>query len=368
MSTKDRASQEDRVDDPTVGARQPGGSTDSLVKFIRTKGTPVAGRFRNKADRIAETVWDLELACEGAFSLIRRTAQNDWGKWSAALARACSVFLRKMVIGERNDSATRLLEDNVIRSYGIDFHRLRRVPAERRTLELAMSIQGGRMVVTKLDEATGRPEATQSLPIAPLALKIAIEWPLPGAATWTAAPTESQPWTMAPGELFEQDGREGLDCSGWLGQQLVLFDQRGITLQDVIRTVATYEGAHSINVSRLLQDESKPTQGPFRYPERHILDNVTVFGMKYTHIVVIECALYLYEMLADGGHIERLDDKEWKFRPSFVALEQDGFYSERQRWLGFAGGLILAFGTEERSIIHRIRAVRKTRSRTRVTQ
>ena len=81
--------------------------------------------------------------------------------------------------------------------------------------------------------------------------------------------------------------------------------------------------------------------------------------MKYTHIVVIECALYLYEMLADGGHIERLGDKEWRFRPSFVALEQDEFFSAKPNWLGFAGGLILSIGTAERSITHRIRAVGK---------
>ena len=65
---------------------------------------------------------------------------------------------------------------------------------------------------------------------------------------------------------------------------------------------------------------------------------MTVFGMKYTHIVVIECALYLYEMLADGGHIERLDDKEWSVRPSFVTLEQDGFFSEEATALAWFRG------------------------------
>ena len=166
-----------------------------------------------------------------------------------------------------------------------------------------------------------------------------------------------RPWTMAPGELFELKGKEKLDCSGWLGQQLVMFDQRGITLKDVIRTVATYEGAHAINVSRLLQTDDGRAKGPFRHPERHILENVTVFGMKYTHIVVIECALYLYEMLADGGHIERVGDQEWRLRPSFVALDEGGFFSAKQDWLDFVGGLILAIGKAERSITHRIRAV-----------
>ena len=72
-------------------------------------------------------------------------------------------------------------------------------------------------------------------------------------------------------------------------------------------------------------------------------------------------------MLADGGHIERLGDERWRLSPSFVTLEEDGFFSIRLLlpvlakldWLGFAGGLILASGTAERSITHRIRAVGK---------
>ena len=93
-----------------------------------------------------------------------------------------------------------------------------------------------------------------------------------------------------------------------------MFDHQRITLKDVIRMVATYEGAHSISVSRLLQAEDQENRGPFRHPERHILDNVTVFGVKYTHIVVIESALYLYEKLVDAGHVEgprrgRVEDK-----------------------------------------------------------
>lgn len=218
-----------------------------------------------------------------------------------------------------------------------------------------MSIQSGMLLVNKLDETTRRPEATVRLPISPQTLKIAIEWPLPGAASWTSAPTANQPWTLSPEELFEIEGPKKLDCNRWLGQQLVMFDERGITLKDVIRTVVTFEGAHSINVSRLLQEEGRQDRGPFRHPERQILDNVTVFGMKYTHMVVIECALYLYEMLADGEHIQRLQDKEWRLRPSFVTSKHDCFFSAEQDWLGFAGGLILAFGMGQRSITHRIR-------------
>ena len=357
LSSEDKAGRDGPVDETRMGARQFQAGPDGLAPFVGTKGTQVAGRHRNKAERIAETLCDLELACEGAFSLTRRTARNDRGQWGAALARACSVFLRKMVIGDWNDPSIRLLDDSVVRTFGIGFDRLRRIPAERRTIEVGMSFHGGMVKMDKLDEATGRPEATVSLPIAPHDLRIAIEWPLPGAASLTAAPTEDRPWRMAPGELFDLEGKEKLDCSRWLGQQLVMFDRRGITLKEVIRMVATFEGAHSINVSRLLQAEDEKPEGPFKHPERYILDNVTVFGMKYTHIVVIECALYLYEMLTDGGHIERLADEKWRLRPSYVALDEMEFLSEKQDWLRFAGGLILATGKSERSITHRIRPV-----------
>ena len=357
MSSEDRAGRDDHVDIPSTGARQSRGRTDGLVRFVRTKGTQVAGRHRDKPERIAETASDLELACEGAFSLAQRTDRSDRGRWVAALARACSVFLRKMVIGDRDDSSTRLLDDSVVQTFGIGFDRVRRVPTERCMIELRKSVRGGMMELKKLNEDTLRPEATISLPIAPHELTIAIEWPLPGAAGWNAAPTKDHPWTISPEELFDLKSKEKLDCSGWLGQQLVTFDQRGIILKDVIWMVATFEGAHSINVSRLLQAADQNTRGPFKHPEWHILDNITVFGMKYTHIIVIECALYIHEMLAKAGHIPRPPDEKWRFRPSFVTTDPTEFFSENQDWLGFAGGLILAFGKAERSFTHRIRAV-----------
>lgn len=341
-----------------MNARPGGEEPDALFQFVKTKGMQVTSRHKDKPERIAETVADLELACEGALSLARRTARGDRLRWSAALARACSVFLRKMVVGDRNDPATRLLDDGVVKALGVGFAKLRRIPPQRRVLEVGRSTAGGMMALQKLDEATRKPERTVAVPIQAHRLSIAIEWPLPGTASWTETPTADRPWTIAPGELFRLEAKEEFDCSAWLGQQLVMFDQRGITLKDVIRRVATYEGAHSMNAPTPLQEESKPAKGRFRHPEQHILDDLTIFGMKYTHIVVIECALYLYEMLADGGHITRLPDEEWRLRPSFVTLDEAGFFSAQPKWLGFAGELILAFGTAERTITHRIRAVR----------
>ena len=84
-------------------------------------------------------------------------------------------FLRKMVIGNRNDPSTRLLDDSVVQTFGVDFDRLRRISTERRTIEIHESVPGGMVQLNKLNEETRRSEATVSLPIAPHELKIAVE-------------------------------------------------------------------------------------------------------------------------------------------------------------------------------------------------
>ena len=346
--------------DETIAGKE-GSAPESqrLVQFVTMKGTPVAGRHRDKHERIEESVADLRLACEGAFALSgHEPNRHDRGQWLPPLARACSVFLRKMVIGDRDNPATRLLDDDLIRASGMGFHKLRRISATRRQLEIEKSFEGGTFTLQKLDDTTRNPEATETLQIGRNTLRLMVEWPLPGAATWTDVPTPDAPWTMAPEELFDLRGTGALNCSAWLGQQLVMFDHRGITLKEVIRMVATFEGAHSINVSRLFQPEDEKSHGPFRHPERHILDNVTVFSMKYTHMVVIETALYLYERLVDTGQIEQ-PGENWRTRASFVATEAERFFEDNTRWLGFAGGLALSLGGLEQSISHRIRAVGK---------
>ena len=178
MSSKDRSGRNEPTDETATDGRQSRAGSDGLVQFVSTRGTQVAGRHKDKVERIAETVCDLELACERAFSLTQRTARSDRGRWGAALARACSVLLRKMVIGDSNDPSTRLLDEGVVRRFGIGFDRLRRIPAERRTIEVGRSFPGAIMEAKKLNEATGRPEATVSLPNAPHSLRIAIQWPL----------------------------------------------------------------------------------------------------------------------------------------------------------------------------------------------
>ena len=60
----------------------------------------------------------------------------------------------------------------------------------------------------------------------------------------------------------------------WLGQRVVMFDGKGISLKEMIRTVTNFEGAHSIDVGRLAAVEGeqafRATMKPNPpYPECH---------------------------------------------------------------------------------------------------
>ena len=65
-----------------------------------------------------------------------------------------------------------------------------------------------------------------------------------------------------------------MSCSEWLGQQLVMFDNKGISLKEVISTVANYEGAHSIDASASIEWGKKKSSNHSKNPERHILNNI----------------------------------------------------------------------------------------------
>ena len=132
---------------------------------------------RNQEKRIREALNDLHLAIHGFIAL----EGVNWRQSIPALARACSIFLRKIVIGDRNDRRTRLLDDDFCQKAGFGFDRIRRVSGERKTL-IVTHLETGRshMVVKKLDDGSSEPIATQVIPIGPQRLQISVEWPLPG--------------------------------------------------------------------------------------------------------------------------------------------------------------------------------------------
>ena len=65
------------------------------IEFVPTKGSPVIVGRRDKAERIREAIVDLQLVIDGF------AAQQpcEPGDVVASIARHCSMFLRKMVIG-----------------------------------------------------------------------------------------------------------------------------------------------------------------------------------------------------------------------------------------------------------------------------
>ena len=333
--------------------------SESPIKFVKTRGSKVAGRYKEKRERIHEAVCDLKLAVDGLIAQLGQSDQFDQlSQSTAALARACSIFLRKMVLGDRGDPKTRLLNDEISQSLDMRFEKLRRISPDRIPLEIIRSLNRGRVQFTKLDDNTLQPEAIYNMNIPPQELKISIEWPLPGVASWTEAPTQQKPWGIKTEELFDTHSNDTLSCDRWLGQQLVMFDNKGISLKDVIRTVVTYEGAHSTNVSRLLLTENEKNRPPAKNPELHILNNIKICGIKYCHIIVIETALYLYKKLMKNKGIK---NPEGEINLPIICVlpeSSENVFSSSPKWLAFDGGIILSFGDQPQLISHRIRAVK----------
>ena len=246
------------------------------------------------------------------------------------------------------------MNDDICEMAGLSFDRIRRV-TDRRLVNLELGLNGGYLQATKLNDTTLEPEADIILPMAPQSLEISIEWPLPGMAFWTKQPTLEDPWKVELDELFDPQSKKKLDCDGWLGQiQLVMFDNRGVSLQEVIKITADTEGAHSSEVSRLSQVEGERRRA-VKNPELHILSNITICGMKYNHIVVIESALYLYSKLHENKSTERPEGGV--YIPTFCSVPEDVFSSHRN-WIAFDGGFLISFGGREQTISHRIRATR----------
>ena len=323
------------------------------IRFIRTEGNPVSVGRRDKAERIREAIIDLQLVIDGCDSL----PPSRFHDAVASLARHCSIFLRKLVLGD--DRNERLLDDDLCRDAGLRFHRIRRIVGDRRTLTLVpLDILGGYAEMTKLDEVTGELEDVHILPFGAQRLRFVVEWPLTGMADWISQPTPEDAWKLRPEALFDPQASPSPDCDAWLGQQLVMFDNRGITLKDVIRVIVNTEAAHSPPVQRLMVPTGEKDKARFRVvrdSEIHILSYITVCGVRYSHAIALETAMYLYRQLTRNASIKRPEGSgeilQFNFAPEAV-------FSAGQDWLRFDGGLAMSFGGGERSISHRVRAPR----------
>ena len=267
------------------------------------------------------------------------------------------MFLRKTVLGDQNKRGTRLLDDRVLGLTRLRFDRLRKIPSDkRRKIETGFGFDGGMAQFTKLDEHTREPQKVYRFRAAPQGVKLSIEWPLPGAAGWTGVPSDRTRWPVRPDQLFQSSASPDLDCDGWLGQLVILFDGKGICLKEMIRTVANFEGAHSNNMGRLAVVEGEVPRGAAKKPAPHILNALTVGGIHYLHLVVIESALYLYNKLLDEKTIKRPHGEIYNIEFG-VAPSPEQADSPRPNWVNFEGTVMISFSGPPRMVCHTIKAV-----------
>ena len=307
------------------------------IQFVPMRGSSILVGRRDQSQRIRDAVTDLQLAIDGC------AVQPDdrLGDVAASLARHCSIFLRKMVLNDSHNR--RLLDEDFCRTSGLRFDRIRRISGDRRTLTLVpVDSSGGLMHATKLNEETRQPEAVYGIPIGPQRLSIEVQWPLPGMVDWRSQPTPENPWKVRSEELFDPQSSPIPDCDAWLGQQLVMFDNRGITLKDVIRVIVNTEGAHSPPMGRLMLLQGDEDRARFRVikdGEVHILSHIMVCGVSYSHAIVIEAAMYLYRQL--NGN-EAIHTPEGAGEILQLSLAPEAVFAASQDWLRFDGGLAMA--------------------------
>ena len=324
--------------------------SEPFVAFVETEGSPVVVGSGDKRERIQRTVDDLRLTIDGCIA--RTPEQLD--HTIPAFARACSIFLRKMVIGDRGEGGTRLLDGAICGEAEFDFDRIRRVPRERESVSIVqVDARKGFVEIVKLNDDTLEPEGVQVIPIGPQRLEIVVEWPLPGMAGCSGPPTPEVPWELRDRSLFDVEDRRRLDCDQWLGQQLVILDNRGISLKKLISVTTNTEGAHAPAVHRLQQVKGERRSRTVQDMDVHILSHIRGCGVRYSHAIVIETALYLYGKLIDKGVVTSLEGGS--VIPVFGFPAGDHF-TPGQDWLTFEGGLSIAFGGRAQLISHRVKA------------
>ena len=103
-------------------------------------------------------------------------------------------------------------------------------------------------------------------------------------------------------------------------------------------------------------DEDKTRFRVVKDSEIHILSYITVCGVRYSHAIVIETAMYLYRKLTRNKLIKQPEGAGEILVLGFTP-PNDVFLPD-QDWLHFDGGLGITFGGAEQSISHRVRAPR----------
>ena len=152
-------------------------------------------------------------------------------------------------------------------------------------IEVGFGLSGGLLKIARLDDRTREPKETYRFRAGPQEVKLSIEWPLPGAVDWRGVPSEEALWQVSADQLFQTSADSSLSCDEWLGQQIMLFYGKGISLKAMVRTVVNFEGTHSINMGRLATVEGEQASKAETNPALHILNAVTVCGIRYAHLM-----------------------------------------------------------------------------------
>ena len=326
-------------------------------RFVRSSGSRVGGQHKDKKQRITDALSDLRLVLAGMAS--GGDGKRNAGEMiqaTGSLARACSMFLRKVVLGDGRNRDARLLDDNVLESLQMRLQPLRKIPREgRRHVETGFRMERAAIEVTRLDEATGEPMERYMAAGGIQGLSIVVEWPLVGMADWVEPPTETGLWQMSADQLFDTNSERSMRCNEWLGQQVVLFDGQGISLEKLIRTVANLEGAHAVNVGRLSAVEGENPSSAMKKPQVQILRNIAFFGVGYAELVVVEAGLYLFQRLIKEPSIERPTGSSYLVTPA-VECPAEGGMSSRPSWLQYRGGTMVSFSLNPGIVRHTVRA------------
>ena len=315
------------------------------------EGIRITARLNDKSQVIRDAMVDLKTVIDGC--MVQTPSRDVFD----TLARHCSIFLRKLALGDGRNPP--LLDTETCKVAGLVFHKLRAVRGERQIQSVVHNtVTTSKMSLTLTDPETGELLGDMSLQSDdPWEFRIDTEWPLPGIVDWVGWPTRETPWSIDPKGLFDLRTILDYDCSRWLGQQLVLFDNQAVTLGNVIKAVVNAEGAHSpltVSLMRAQDNRNRARPDTIRNPGAYILLCVVTCGVTYAHVIVIEAGLYLYLLLAQSGIVDQFKDVDSV--PQFRLTAPDAEYPPGQMPLRFEGGIALPIrvrsgGQEESHII-----------------
>ena len=185
-------------------------------------GTPVLVGHGDTREEIREVVSDLRMMIDGYDAL---PAASKNGNAIESLARHCSVFLRKMALGDERNS--RLLSDDICKEAGLSLGRIRKVPPERETLApIDVKLTKSRTHLTLRHPENNDLLGDETFFAEPWHFRIDVEWPLPGMVDWPK-PTDSRKlWSLGTGRAVylshhpkpeSTEGGRGVSVLEWQG-------------------------------------------------------------------------------------------------------------------------------------------------------